>query len=933
MSLGVLSVDRDEDMRPEAPIDPSATPFPSAGREGILAQALQASSDAIAISRLEDGCLLEVNDACLRMIGYAREEVIGRSFMELGVWADPADRTRLIHALEHDEALDPIQVSIRSKSGEVRLVELAAQLIEMGGSQFIFALGRDITDRRRLEGQLRASEEQYRALAETSPDAVVVADLDLRITVVNEQAVELYGASGPDALIGRSVFDLVAPEDWNLATEGAGQTFETGSLRGLRLTLVKRDGSRYQGEVSASLIRGVDGKPVALLGVVRDITERLLVERELRLTHDVALSIGAAATVDEGIQVALREICERTGWVFGQAWRRSGEGSPLELSATYVLRQERHPDGDGGYRALASADALTSVVSTHRPEWWPDPSAMDGVSRRNAALDLGLAAGLAIPVMAGGDVVAVLEFFLRHQREEDRRFLDVVSTVASQVGSLIRRKAAEEELRKSQNLYRLVLENSLDLITVLDPGGRILYASPSHRRILGYSHGDLLQLPMVDLVHVDDRPAFEEAIGQMLSGVQALIPSLRMRDSDGYWLFVESQGVAIFDDRGRPEMLLVGSRDLTERRRSEEHLRLAEHRYRTLVEQVPAITYTDAVDDRMTTLYISPQVESILGYTPAQWTGSTQFWFDHMDPRDRDRAMADYRRARDTGQSFETEYRMRASDGRLVWLRDSGVIVRGPEGAAALIHGILSDITEVKRAEQELERALSIEREAAQRLRMLDEMKNMFLRAASHELRTPITISRGHLEVLGPHPQPSEVKEAIGVVVDELARMGRIVDDITTLVRMDDPSFLRLQPVDLGTFLSEVRTKARPLLGDRLRYRPISGGSVQADPQRLTQALVNLLQNAAMHTKGTKVEFGVEEEPRMWRFEVSDSGEGLPAGAEERLFQPFQRADTSGAGSGLGLAIVRGIAAAHGGSAGVENRPGEGATFWIRIPR
>lgn len=237
---------------------------------------------------------------------------------------------------------------------------------------------------------------------------------------------------------------------------------------------------------------------------------------------------------------------------------------------------------------------------------------------------------------------------------------------------------------------------------------------------------------------------------------------------------------------------------------------------------------------------------------------------------------------------------------------------------------------QLERAEEALRR----ERETAARLRAVDELRTTFMRAASHELRTPITISRGHLEVLGADPGRDELQETLSIVVDELARMGRIVGDITTLVSMEDPAFLQVQSVPLEQFVTDVVAKAGPLLGERLRLGAMSNdvatASVTADPQRLTQALLNLLQNASIHTDGA-VEFGVGREDGMWRFEVADRGAGLPSNGA-RLFQPFVRANAKVPGSGLGLAIARGIAQAHGGSAGARNRSGGGAVFWIALP-
>jgi signal transduction histidine kinase len=210
-----------------------------------------------------------------------------------------------------------------------------------------------------------------------------------------------------------------------------------------------------------------------------------------------------------------------------------------------------------------------------------------------------------------------------------------------------------------------------------------------------------------------------------------------------------------------------------------------------------------------------------------------------------------------------------------------------------------------------------------------------FLSEASHELRTPITICRGHLEVLGPNPEPEELRESIDIVIDELARLGRIVEEMTTLARVDDPEFLRTREIALDDFMEEVGVKAGTLLNGRLAVgRPPSGSIVRADPQRLTQALLNLLNNAAVHgDNGGRVELRVVAEGEVWKFEVADEAGGVPPGQEESVFRPFRRGNTRAVGRGLGLAIVTGIAEAHRGSAGVDNRPGEGATFWIRVPK
>jgi len=235
-----------------------------------------------------------------------------------------------------------------------------------------------------------------------------------------------------------------------------------------------------------------------------------------------------------------------------------------------------------------------------------------------------------------------------------------------------------------------------------------------------------------------------------------------------------------------------------------------------------------------------------------------------------------------------------------------------------------------------IELALRRERDRTEQLRDLDEMKDRFLSAVSHELLTPITICRGHLEVLDEAAGDQDLRGIKGMLVEELDIMGRVVEDLTTLARADDAAFLKMESLPLDRFMTCLAAKAGTILPGRVLLQPAAapGKTLWADPQRLAQALVNLLQNAARHARGQEpVRLGVWPEPASWRFEVADEGGGLQPGDEQAVFEPFSTGGSRDSGTGLGLWIVRGIARAHGGECGVVNQPGRGATFWIRIPR
>ena len=219
------------------------------------------------------------------------------------------------------------------------------------------------------------------------------------------------------------------------------------------------------------------------------------------------------------------------------------------------------------------------------------------------------------------------------------------------------------------------------------------------------------------------------------------------------------------------------------------------------------------------------------------------------------------------------------------------------------------------------------------RLEATFSAQRMLVDDAGHELRTPITIIRGHLDVMG--DDPDERRETMALVSDELDRMARIVDDLLLLAKAEQPDFVRTEPIELADLTTDLFVKGRTLGQRAWRLDACAEGTIQADPQRITQAVLNLARNAVEHTvPGAEIGLGstwTEDEVRLW---VRDTGTGIDSTEQERIFDRFARGRSGrqSAGAGLGLAIVRTIAMAHGGSVGLESTPGRGATFTIVLP-
>lgn len=364
----------------------------------------------------------------------------------------------------------------------------------------------------------------------------------------------------------------------------------------------------------------------------------------------------------------------------------------------------------------------------------------------------------------------------------------------------------------------------------------------------------------------------------------------------------------------------------------------AEARYRALVEQLPAVTYLDEVGPSDRTLYMSPQVAALLGYTPEEMTREVPLWPQIIHPDDRERVLAESKRHDDTGDPYDTEYRLVARDGRTVWIHDRSVLVLDEDGKPQFWQGVLVEITERKRT-QELERALEVQREEAAELRALDEMKNTFLRAVSHDLRTPlaailglaVTLEREDLQL-----DVAETKQMAGRIVVNARKLDRLVNDLLDIDRigrgMVEPSLVE---TELDRLVREVVTGSDLIPGREvvIETEPVV---VNVDRSKVERIVENLLANTARHTPpGTGVWVSVRPEERGVVIAVEDDGPGVPPEHRIEIFEPFHQGPGTpdhSPGVGIGLALVARFAELHGGHAWVEDREGGGASFRVYLP-
>jgi two-component system, cell cycle sensor histidine kinase and response regulator CckA len=375
--------------------------------------------------------------------------------------------------------------------------------------------------------------------------------------------------------------------------------------------------------------------------------------------------------------------------------------------------------------------------------------------------------------------------------------------------------------------------------------------------------------------------------------------------------------------------VLISVSEITERKRAEEALRAAEAKYRTLVEQLPLVTY--AVDVKNgAVIYVSPQIEELLGYPVARWLGAYPSWYAVLHPDDRERVLAATEAAHADGKAFSGEYRLVARDGRVVWVRDEATIVQDEEGRALFSQGFLLDVSDHQRAQEEHDR-LESELRQAQRLEAIGRLAGGIAHDFNNVLAAIIGFAKLLLRDLGEDSPQRERAEHI-------ARAGERAAALTQqLLAFSRRQLLTPQILNLNEVIGDVRVLLERLIGEDIRLEVELDpqlGNVEADRGQLEQVILNLAVNArdAMPTGGkltiatTNVDAGVA-------FSVSDTGQGMDDSTRMHAFDPFFTTKETGKGTGLGLATVYGIVTQSGGSIHIDSVPGQGTTFTIRLPR
>ncbi len=516
----------------------------------------------------DDGRYLDVNDEFLRVTGYSRNQVVGRTPAELGVSFDPPSLQRIAQSLRAHGIVRNVEVELRLRDGRKLTILWSAVMLSAGGRRSRLGIAHDITDLRRAESALHETESHLREVVEHAPLVISAIDRDGVYTLFKGRGARMADVD-PAKIAGRSAFEVHQDRPEMLAGMRRALAGETST------STLELNGRYF--EVWRGPIRNGDGDITGAFAVSTDITERVRAEREIlaRLRqHEAITHLAARALEHASAQELLNEAAE-----MARAGLQVDFASVLECDGSDHVLRARATTGDnsGQYVNYVIDDREESlshfVLRANEPVVSEDLIAETRFRPRPRLLERGARSGISVAIRSGGSNLGVLSAYARTARPYSREDAGFMRSLANVLAVGLERSRSERRLRESENYLRTLIENSTDVIVVLDAQNHIRFINGYGASLFGASHEALVGRAGADFIHPQDLPIRDRsyAFARANPGVPARC-ELRVLAADGSWRVCEIVTRAI-DQPGKTADLadlLVNVRDISDRRAGEQ---------------------------------------------------------------------------------------------------------------------------------------------------------------------------------------------------------------------------------------------------------------------------------------------------------------------------------------------------------------------------
>lgn len=764
-------------------------------------------------------------------------------------------------------------------------------------------LSDDIAERRRAEAALRESEDLFRSFFANAWEAMLVTTPDGGILAANPAACEMFGGTEQE-LVAAGRAALTDASDPRLLAAIAERS-ATGMVHA-EFTMVRRDGSKFEGEMTSAVYQAADGTSKTGM-ILRDISERKRADAALRASEEKYRVLmesldSVVATVDctgKFLYVNQRA-AQQLGRPAGELTGKTLQDVFPEPAASGLLAR---------LRTVIAEDRTLETVQEFglqgQPGWY-----------RTRAQPVHDRDGRAVAVLVNSTDIHELKAAQQALEELNR-------TLEARVA---------ERTAEVQDLY----DNAPVGYHSLDAQGAIVRVNQTELDWLGYTREEMVGRPVTDFISPAALPAFQKNFPLFRRRGWVKDVDLEFVRKDGTLMSVLASATAVHDAAGNYVMSRTTLFDSTARKQYEEALRESEEQARLLFESSPDAVVL--VDETHRIVRVNHALEVMTGYPGAQLIGRTPGEIGLDTPEQAQENNARLVRELEQSNPVEAVLPLKTAGGEVldVSLRIFRLILAGRPRYLATVR----DVTAAKHAAEALVRA---NEEMAKAVRAKDE----FLANMSHELRTPLSailmLSESLLEQLR-GPLNERQQEWVRIIESSGRHLLDMINDILDLAKVEGNRLdLNLETLEIADicqasllFVRQAAHKKKVALNFRLECL---GAEMSADPKRLKQMLVNLLSNAVKFTpSGGSVTLAVslDEEAGLVRFAVVDTGIGIAAGDLARLFKPFTQLDAgltrAQEGTGLGLALTQRLAGLHGGAVSVASEPGKGSCFTIDLP-
>lgn len=647
-----------------------------------------------------DGSILFISSSIERISGWQPDELVGKNAFD---YVHPEDLERTSALFARCIGTPGTQVTseyrFRDKDGSWRTMEgVGVNHLGESNLQAVVVNARDITERKRAEGELRESEERMRNILESALDGVVGMDAAGLISAWNSRAEAIFGWPQAEVL-GRTLSEVVIPQRLRTAHEkGMKHYFATGEgpvlNRRIEVKALHRDGREIDVELAISPVRR--GATFEFSAFVRDITERKVQERRLTTHAAVTRTLSELGTVNQVLPRLLQKICEGLGWDFGAHWGLDSETQTLRLQFSFRSDPKELALFESASRTIAfkKGEGLPGRAwAKGEPIWIEDVSLETHFPRASPAGAEGLRGAFAFPVLVGGEVTGVMEFFRRGAAGMDADLMLIMADLGGRIGQFITREEAVDGYRR---LVKAVETIQLG-VTVADVGGKILYCNSGQARMHGYRVDEVLGRHVsLFAPHEEWNPEAISAFSLTeLQGWRRERVSVR---KNGSIFPVQLISDVVTNSAGAPIGIVTCCEEISVRKRAEEALRASEERYRLLFERNLAGVYSVTLEGRI--LECNEAFSRILGYASREEVMKRNASDLYVDPADRAAAL---QRLKEEGTLTSFELRLLRNDGGVVWVLQNETLLSAEDGSPSLIEGTLIDITDRKQAEEQIE--------------------------------------------------------------------------------------------------------------------------------------------------------------------------------------------------------------------------------------